>query len=99
MHTAKEFWMFFSKIPDEQWCCGYYTDENGRYCVLGHLGERQDVETTESHRLEELISESAFEETCISINDGLYISYPVLASTTPRGRILEALAMIIGGVA
>lgn len=37
---ARYFIKRFSRIPEDKWCRGWWTDDNGHHCAEGHLGMR-----------------------------------------------------------
>lgn len=38
--TIDDYISFYQAIPDDKWCTGVFTTDDGRCCALGHLGER-----------------------------------------------------------
>lgn len=87
LHTAEQFYAFFSMIPEERWTSGVVQNVLSQRCARGHLGYAE-VGTVmapclSSYRLSELLKcpESV-------INDGCDPRYQ---QPTPRQRILAAL--------
>lgn len=40
-YSRKWFIEYFEAIPEDQWTTGWLTDNNGKYCALGHCGLRE----------------------------------------------------------
>lgn len=73
----------FEAIPEELWITGHYTDNDGRYCALGHCGLRtRMLICQESDALQTLLPHTQY------INDDRHPSYK---QPTPKQRILAAL--------
>jgi hypothetical protein len=95
MKTAKEFYEYFERIPEANWCTGTYIkpsphQETIQCCALGHLGCSEDLLRPDSaDALEDLFAGSPNPSTGVAeINDGLDPDYQ---QSTPKQRILAAL--------
>lgn len=98
-YTAKYFINKFSKIPDDKWCMGKYTDGYA-CCALGHCGATNtDPTTRETAHLEALFRRLG--TSAPSINDVRYLSpgiEPSHLGDTPKERVIDALLLIAAGV-
>lgn len=83
MKTAKEFYDFFSAIPEEKWTIGTFLSEDGRCCAMGHLGCSRDNTTAPGMALENIFQATGRFVT--EVNDWFY------PRETPKQRILAAL--------
>ena len=95
--TVDYFINKFSKIPDKKWITGVWSN-NGKCCVLGHCGERNDgtlSKTRESEALRSLTYEYLWVAP-YSINDGF--DELKMLGDTPKERVLTALELIKAGV-
>lgn len=85
--TAQDFIDFFTPIPDEKWCTGYF--EHGvtkQRCATGLVRENPFVEDANSTKLRALFDEENIDVSWI--NNG---SVPIYYQATPKARILAAL--------
>jgi hypothetical protein len=76
----------FTDIPAENWCVGYYFQDNGKRDVLGHCGHSGFLDSEESKALKTMF----FDYLKVSpseVNDGVN----KYKGDNPKDRILEAL--------
>ena len=92
MFTVEYFIKKFEAIPEEKWCMGRITDDQGRHCAMGHCLEKGTVseELLALGRIFNSIVDSSNHNAEIwEVNDGFYL-YKELGDT-PKQRILNAL--------
>lgn len=92
MKAAKEFFDFFSGIPDEKWCTGAIRNGEGQCCAVGHVNGKANpgalTDALNPSKNPEDSYGTANYRSPASINDGEDIRYP---QATPKARILAAL--------
>lgn len=81
-YTVDYFIEKFEAIPEEKWFQNDYEDGSGRFCALGHCGQKYLKPTDESIALSRLVDYVSM------INDGYVDCYQ---QANPKQRILAAL--------
>lgn len=85
--TVKDLIDLYSKIPDENWCSGIFSDGNGSYCAVGHY----NIATRGKAVVLGTMTTFPFEEwTLVEANDGDR-DFAALGAT-PKERVLAFLA-------
>lgn len=93
LETPTDFLEFFSAIPEDDWCVGYYTSPHcpGRHCAVGHVG----IYSAQAYRLRDIFKKH-FGCAATSVNDAAFFcpeQFKHLKS--PKDRMLAALNFII----
>lgn len=91
-YTLDYFIQKFKNIPEDSWCIGKSTDEQGRHDVWGHAGEVDENQATEeANALWEIIR--PYRLSLSNINDGVgdFADY----GANPKDRVLNFLYYIL----
>lgn len=90
--TVDYFIKKFEAIPEEKWMVGEFKDNEGRFCALGHCGQRMGMSCNEipdeSWTLRSLFAWTMNRFSVTNINDGKDYNYQ---QPTPKQRVLAAL--------
>lgn len=97
METIEDYIAFYSAIPEDKWCTGVFTTDEGSCCALGHLGEREDAISREDvwkfRSLLNSLGSSDHEITEVNDGNGKYINI----GDTPKERVINYLKQLRDG--